>query len=143
MKSLLPILFSASLLAAFATSAVADIQAPPMAQQDPIRKLGRGVSNIAWGVTELPNLIGGTNDLEGNSASLGFGVIFGTHRSVVRIVSGVFDVVTWPVPLYKGSYRPPFHSPLVWGHNGYSEFPPELGFETRYDYTRLYEGATY
>jgi len=143
MKSLLSIFFSASLLAAFATSAIADIQAPPMAQQDPIRKLGRGISNIAWGVTELPNIIAGTNETEGNSAALGFGIVLGTHRSVIRITRGVFDVLTWPVPLYKGSFRPPFHSALIWGHNGYSEFPPELGFETRYNYAREYSGPTY
>ncbi|HWL54927.1 MAG TPA: exosortase system-associated protein, TIGR04073 family [Chthoniobacteraceae bacterium] len=135
MKSLL----SLALVFAFAAAAVADIQAPPMADQGRVRKFGRGISNVAFGVCELPFNMAAINDVDGNNA-LGYGVILGVHRSAVRITRGVFDIITAPGPAYKGSYRPPFPSNLVWGYNGYEEFAPELGFETRYEYARFYRG---
>ncbi len=110
-----------------------------MADQTVIRKWGRGISNTAFGITELPFNLIAINESEGNNA-LGYGVILGTHRSVVRITHGLFDLLTFPAPVYKGSYRPPFRSNLIWGDNGYTEFPPELGFETRYGYSRTYYG---
>ena len=136
MKSLLAL----SLLAAFATSAVADIQAPPMSEQGPGRKFGRGISNIIYGFTELPYNILQINETEGNSAGFSYGVHRGLARSFYRFGKGWYDVVTAPFPTYKSSYRPPYPSNLVWGHNGYTEFPPELGFETRFNYSRTYQG---
>ena len=135
MKSLL----SLALVFAFAAAAVADIQAPPMADLGRIHKLGRGISNTAFGVCELPFNIAAINDTDGNNA-LGYGVMLGVHRSVIRITGGVFDIITSPGPAYKGSYRAPFPSNLVWGYAGYEEFAPELGFETRYEYSRYYRG---
>lgn len=110
-----------------------------MADMGRVRKFGRGISNVAFGVCELPFNIAAINDVEGNNA-LGYGVMLGVHRTSVRITRGVFDIVTAPGPAYKGSYRPPFPSNLVWGDNGYTEFAPELGFESRYEYTRYYRG---
>jgi len=129
-------LLSLSLVAAFATAAVADIQVPPMADQGPVRKFGRGVSNILYGVTEIPYTMAGINYTQGNSAAFGYGVILGVHRTFYRFGKGWYDVLSAPLPTYKESYRPPFPSNLIWGHNGYSEFPPELGFESRFDYVR-------
>ena len=53
---------------------------------------------------------------------------------------GVYDVVTHPFPTYKDSYRPPYKLDPPWIHGGYEEFPPELGFETRFNYNRQYNG---
>jgi hypothetical protein len=48
-------------------------------------------------------------------------------------------MVTFPFPTVKGSYRPPYRSDIPWIKSGYQEFPPELGFETRYNYVREYQ----
>lgn len=134
MKTLLSFL----LVTAFAAAAFADIQSPPMAQEGPTRKFGRGLSNVAYGVCEVPVTLCQVNDGLGNSSAFGFGVIQSINRSLYRIAGGIFDVTTFPFPIYKGSYRSPYPSDLIWGEQGYYEFPPELGFETRFDYTRTY-----
>jgi putative exosortase-associated protein (TIGR04073 family) len=136
MKSLL----SLTLFAAFATAAVADIQSPPMAAQGPGRKFGRGISNILFGITELPCTFVAVNHKEGNSAAFAYGVHLGLARSFYRFGKGWYDVLSAPLPTYKDSYCPPYGLDLVWGHNGYAEFPPELGFETRFSYSREYNG---
>ena len=41
-----------------ATAAFADIQAPPASDYGPTRKLGRGLGNIAYGITEIPFQMG-------------------------------------------------------------------------------------
>ena len=138
MKSLLSSILSVSLVLAFAGAAVADIQAPPMSEQGPTRKLGRGISNVAFGVIEIPYTVGVVNATEGNSAAAGYGVILGVHRFLRRLGSGLYDIATHPAPTYRGTYRSTLPSDVIWGQNGYAEFPPELGFETRFDYSRTY-----
>lgn len=133
-------LLSISLVVAFAAAALADIQAPPMSDQGPVRKLGRGLSNILYGITELPCSMAIVNNLEGNSAAGGYGVVLGLQRSFYRFGKGWYDFVSFPLPSYNESYRPPYPSNLIWGQHGYAEFPPELGFETRFDYSREYQG---
>lgn len=133
-------LLSLTLFASLTVGAFADIQCPPMAQQGPVRKFGRGISNIAFGITELPVTFARINDTEGNSAAFGYGIHLGLSRSFYRIGKGFYDVFSFCLPTYKESYRQPYPSDLVWGVNGYSEFPPELGFDTRYNYSRTYYG---
>ena len=130
MKSLLTIL----LAVAFGAAAYADIQAPPMTDQGPTRKLGRGVSNVLWGSAELPYTMCKVNDAEGNNAAWGYGVVKGLGRTFFRFGTGLYEIFTFPFPCYKSSYRPPYPSNVPWILSGYTEMPPELGFETRYDY---------
>ena len=121
-----------------ATAAFADIQAPPASDYGPTRKLGRGLGNIAYGITEIPFQIGAINDLEGNATALSYGVVRGTGRMLARLGFGLYEVALFPLPMHKGTYYPPYQSDIPWIHSGFSEFPPELGFETRYDYVRSY-----
>jgi putative exosortase-associated protein (TIGR04073 family) len=121
-----------------ATTAFADIQAPPASDYGPTRKLGRGLGNIAYGITEIPFQIGAINDLEGNASALSYGVVRGTGRMLARLGFGLYEVALFPLPMHKGTYYPPYQSDIPWIHSGFSEFPPELGFETRYDYVRSY-----
>ena len=46
----------------------ADIHDPPMVAYGPIRKLGRGIGNLAFGGTEMYNSFDETNLKEGNSS---------------------------------------------------------------------------
>jgi putative exosortase-associated protein (TIGR04073 family) len=130
MKPLLTIL----LAVAFGAAAYADIQSPPMVDMGPTRKLGRGLSNMLFGITELPTTIAKVNDCEGNNA-LGYGLVRGLGRSLFRFGVGWYEIVTFPAPCYKNSYRQPYPSNVPWTLGGYQEFPPELGFESRYEYT--------
>ena len=134
MKSLLTI-FAVSLLSA---SAFADIQDPPMNDQGPTRKLGRGLANITFAGVEISKNICEINDREGNAAAGRYGLVKGVGRFFARMGYGVYEVVTFPFPTTQSSYRPPYKSNVPWIHGGYEEFPPELGFESRYRYVRSY-----
>jgi putative exosortase-associated protein (TIGR04073 family) len=119
--------------------ALADIQSPPGSDYGPTRKLGRGLSNIAYGSSELLVSMEEINSSEGNSAAFSYGVVRGVGRTLARLGFGVYETALFPFPTYKGSYRPPYKSDIPWIHCGYSEFPPELGFESRYNYVRDYQ----
>lgn len=121
-----------------AATAFADIQDPPAADYGPTRKLSRGVSNMLFGWSEVPVTIGKINQDEGNAAAASYGVIRGTGRAFARFGVGFYEAVLWPFPVYKGTYYPVLRSDIPWIHRGYSEFPPELGNETKYPYVRDY-----
>lgn len=132
MKSLL----TATALLALAALASADIQQPPSSEWGPTRKLGRGLGNIAFGLTEIPNSMMDVNYYEGNNAAFSYGIVRGVGRSLARMGYGLYDIFLFPFPTYKGTYAPPYRSNVQWIWSGYSEFPPELLFETRYPYVR-------
>jgi len=134
MKSLPTILVAAASLLAFGTAAYADIQAPPMTEMGPTRKFGRGFSNVVWGFTEIPVCIAQINEQEGNSAACGYGVVRGIGRTFFRFGNGLYEMMTFPAPCYKSSYRPPYNANTPWKIGTYDEFPPELGWESRFDY---------
>ena len=134
MKSVLCALLAVTIC----SSAFADIQAPPASDYGATRKLGRGLGNIAFGITELPFQMSLINDLEGNSAAFSYGVVRGAGRVLSRLGFGIYEVALFPFPTHNGTYYPPYRSDIPWINSGYSEFPPELGFETRYDYGRIY-----
>ena len=129
---------AATLLAvfAFASAALADIQQPPASDYGPTRKLGRGLANVAFGVTEIPDSMAAVNYSEGNSAAWSYGLVRGVGRMFARLGYGFYEIATFPAPTVRGSYRPPYKSIIPWINGGYEEFPPELGWETRYNYVR-------
>lgn len=124
------------LLAVAAVSTVsADIQAPPVSEQGPTRKFGRGLSNFMFGFSEIPYNIALVNDEEGSNA-LGYGAFRGVSRALVRGGIGFYEMITAPFPTNKGKYTPKLRGDIPWIHGGYEEFPPELGWESRYNYVR-------
>jgi putative exosortase-associated protein (TIGR04073 family) len=127
-----------SLLLSFAaaTSVLADIQAPPVSDQGPTRKLGRGLSNVAFAITDWVNTIATVNDDEGNSAAFGYGIVKGGGRFFARTGVGLFEILTFPFPTNNGKYTPILRDEVPWINDGYEEFPPELGWESRYNYQR-------
>lgn len=128
----------AALLITFAATCRADIHDPPSNDYGPTRKLGRGISNLLFGITELPTTIAKVNQDEGNSAAAGYGVVRGVGRSAMRMQAGIFELLTWPFPVVRGTYFPVLESDVHWIHAGYKEFPPELGNESKYPYVRSY-----
>ena len=123
---------------ALAASALADIQDPPGNDYGPTRKLGRGLGNFLFASTELPHSVCELNRTEGNSAAASYGVVRGLGRSTARHFTGLFEIFTFAAPIHHDSYRPVLPSDVPWIHAGYSEFPPELGFESKYPYCRDY-----
>ena len=120
----------------------ADIQDPPMNDQGPIRKLSRGLANLLGGSTEIFVTWTARNAGEGNSAAAYHGLEDGVWRTLVRMGAGFYDVVTFPAPTMKGSYASPLPSCAPWVNNGFEEFPPELGFESRFPYSRMSRSQT-
>jgi len=131
-------LLTATFVIGLATSSFADIQDPPSNDYGPTRKLGRGLSNLVFGLAELPTTIAKVNAREGNSAAAGYGVVRGLGRSGMRMGSGLFEFLTFPFPTKHHTYYPLLRSDIPYIHAGYQEFPPELGNESKYPYVRMY-----
>ena len=62
----------------------------------------------------------------------------GTGRAFARFGAGFYEALLWPFPVYKDTYYPVLRNDIPWIHRGYSEFPPELGNESKYPYVRDY-----
>jgi putative exosortase-associated protein (TIGR04073 family) len=131
-------LLAAAFALAFAATSFADIQDPPANEYGPTRKLGRGLSNFFLGQSEVFVTVGKVNTDEGNMASFGYGMVRGVGRSWMRHLAGFVEALTAPFPINHGTYYPILPSDIPYIHAGYSEFPPELGFESKYPYVRDY-----
>ncbi len=118
----------------------ADIQDPPYLDHGPIRKLSRGIANLALGSTDLLVTLDSKNQIHGNSGMV-YGLFSGLGRTLMRIGAGFYEVVTFPAPTTRKSYAPVLPSVVPWVQGGFEEFPPELGFESRFSYNRS-GGAT-
>ncbi len=135
-------LLSALLLAMIGT-VYADIQAPPASEYTATRKLGRAVGNILWGIEELPVSMIRWGEREGDYAGYSTGIVEGFSRTFTRMGYGFYELVTFWAPTYKCTYRPPYQGSCgrsglqeynTW--SGFSEFPEELGFQSKYYYSR-------
>src|SRR5215468_10974289 len=116
-----------------AIGAFADIQDPPGNDYGPTRKLGRGLSNLFLAPAEITVSVCKVNTQEGKAAAAGYGVVRGLGRSATRHVAGLLEILTWPFPAWRESYYPLLPNDIQYIHAGYSEFPPELGNESKYD----------
>jgi putative exosortase-associated protein (TIGR04073 family) len=127
-----------SLLLGLVGSSLADIQDPPSNDYGPTRKLGRGLSNFFIAPAEVFVTVTTINTYDGNSAAAGYGVVRGVGRSATRHVAGLLEILTFPFPAWRESYYPMLPPDIPYIHAGYSEFPPELGNESKYPYVRDY-----
>ncbi|MFH1395442.1 MAG: exosortase system-associated protein, TIGR04073 family [Candidatus Omnitrophota bacterium] len=71
----------------------------------PLEKLGRGISNILTSPLELPKGMGDVNNSDGIFAGMTWGLLKGTFNIVKRGVVGVYEVISFPIPLPK-DYEP-------------------------------------
>jgi putative exosortase-associated protein (TIGR04073 family) len=127
-----------SLLLLTVGACYADIQDPPANDYGPTRKLSRALANICplTASTEIFVSMADVNNREGNASAATYGAVKGFGRVIMRFGFGFYELVTFPFPTYKGSYRPFFRSNIPWIHGGYEEFPPELGWKTEYNYVQ-------
>jgi putative exosortase-associated protein (TIGR04073 family) len=120
----------------------ADIHAPPGSTYTAERKLGRALSNILYGVIEIPEQIVRKNEAYGRKAGWGYGAVDGTSRALRRVGYGFYELFTFTCPTYRGTFKPPYercgqdNRIEMNVHDGLSEFPPELGFETYFRHSR-------
>jgi putative exosortase-associated protein (TIGR04073 family) len=127
-----------SLLLGLVGSSLGDIQDPPSNDYGPTRKLGRGLSNFFLAPAEVFVTVTTINTYDGNAAAAGYGVVRGVGRSATRHVAGLLEILTFPFPAWRESYYPMLPPDIPYIHAGYSEFPPELGNESKYPYVRDY-----
>jgi len=122
--------------------AAADIHAPPGSTYTATRKLGRALDNIIYGFMEVPEQIVRKNESYGRKAGWSYGAVDGTSRALRRLGYGFYELFTFTCPTYRGTFKPPYercgedNRIEMNVHDGLSEFPPELGFETYYRHSR-------
>ncbi len=124
-------------LSTLGSIAFADIQSPPGAEWNWSRKFARGLANLVYGPGEILSYYDRSLEEHGNVGASLIGPIEGTKRALVRMGYGVFDVATFPVPAYKGTYRPPYYrKQRIDPWFGYDEFSPEIGISGTSTYSR-------
>ncbi len=139
MKKLLVI---ATTFAALSSVVVADIQAPPGSTYTSSRKLGRALSNIMYGVIEIPEQLVRKNAQYGRKGGSTYGAVDGTSRALRRLGYGFYELFTFNCPTYRGTFKPPYercgedNRIEMNPHDGLSEFPPELGFDGGWAHSR-------
>ncbi len=133
MKKLLLILLTVGI----ATVSMADFQAPPGSKYTRVRKLSRALANLVYGINELPNQWERSSSYGGNSEAASSGTMLAAHKIVTRVGYGLYELVTFPFPTYKGGYRQPYWTKEATNpYRGYQEFAPEVGFTSGYVQTR-------
>ena len=65
----------------------------------PLEKLGRGISNVAFGVLEIPIQMQEVKNRAGGIAGLTYGTLRGVAFFLARLGVGVAEIVTFPFPL--------------------------------------------
>jgi len=82
----------------------------PVLNSDPgdaLKKLGRGVANMLTFPLELPNQMTKINKSDGPVAALTYGFMKGCVAGVFRLIVGVYEVISFPIPL------PEFYRPIM------------------------------
>ncbi len=78
---------------------------PASAGGDPLRKLGRGLSNCVSFPMEIPSQISKVNNSDGPVAAFTYGIIKGVTMCAFRAVVGAYEIVTFPIP-FPRAYKP-------------------------------------
>lgn len=85
-----------------------------------LRKLGRGIANIATCPAEIARTSEMVTKREGHFAGLTVGLLQGAWRTVLRGVTGTFEVLTFYVEI-PDDYGPLMKPEFVWAHGGWVE----------------------
>lgn len=79
---------------------------PNVWAQDPIHKMGRGVVNVLTGWIELPKQIHMGSQDENPVMGLGRGILKGAGLTVLRGGVGIYEALTFPLPVPKDFTSP-------------------------------------
>ena len=113
------VLCVAAITVGISTQAMAETASPSRADAV-LRKLGRGIANVATCPAELirvPTLVG-RND--GYLAAMTVGILQGAWQTLVRGVAGIVEVATFYAEIPKG-YAPLVRPEFVWQHGNWTE----------------------
>ena len=94
--------------------------APPSYAEQALRKLGRGIANVATCPAELvriPVLVGRR---DGYLPAMTVGILQGAWKGLVRGVAGLYEVVTFYAETPK-DFRPVVTPEFVWVHGDWAE----------------------
>lgn len=84
-----------------------------------MHKLGRGLANIGTAVFEIPRMTSRTADDYGWWAASTIGLAKGVWYGALRLVTGVFEVVTFPLEIPK-DYGPLLEPEFVFEDGDYA-----------------------
>ncbi len=73
--------------------------------QDPLKKLGRGISNLCLGWIEIFTTIEDTGKSDGIVGAVTYGVLKGLAKGIQRTFVGAYETITFPIPAPK-DYKP-------------------------------------
>lgn len=89
----------------------------PLAADTALKKLGRGISNVASSPLEVWKRISDVNNENGPIAAFTWGLLNGIFRTGIRAIVGIYEVVTFPIPLPK-DYEPIITDPEFFFEEG-------------------------
>ncbi len=122
---------------AISSTAFGDIQSPPGHHFNWSRKMSRGIGNMLFGPLEYFSVWRATNASDGSVAAASDFLVEGTKRTLVRLVYGIYETATFPVPSWKITYRPPYKTKEAldnwWG---YTQFAPQTGARSEFGHSR-------
>lgn len=75
---------------------------------NPLRKISRGLVNFSLGFAEVPRQMMQVNKKDGDTAGLTFGFLKGMALGTARTFLGLYEVVTFLIPPYKKVMDPEF-----------------------------------
>ena len=81
------------------------IQSDCFAQNNMLRKLGRGLANVGTSAIEIPKSVQDKFYEEGPVAACSWGLLDGVYKFVVRTAVGVYEIVSFPIP-FPADYAP-------------------------------------
>ena len=115
--------YAAALVVGAATSvsaAIDETKGGPSYVSGSLRKLGRGIANVATCPIELPRTIENVSLRDGYVAAATVGVLQGVWRTVLRGIVGAFEIVTFPADIPKG-FEPLIKPEFAFGHDVWEE----------------------
>jgi putative exosortase-associated protein (TIGR04073 family) len=100
--------------AAFSLAFLLTLAAATAAHADgPADKFGRGCSNLAFGIMEIPGRMIAEHRARGPLWAMSLGFAKGVGGFVTRELVGVYEIVTFPAPVPRG-YRPILSPEYPW-----------------------------
>ena len=72
--------------------------AKPCFADGPLRKLGRGLTNLLTGIVEIPKKVILTSKKENLAKGLTSGFMKGVQEGMVRTASGLYETLTFTIP---------------------------------------------
>ena len=102
MRNFLRLFLVAIFVIAFSVTAIAaDVPSKKAHPAGPIQKVERGVMNAAFGWTEIPKrIVDKTKETKNPIKGLLLGAFQGSCKAFARTVSGIGDILTFPIGGY-------------------------------------------